>query len=108
MGQLFKLLISTDIAMQRCILGNIFDNHFILLLLLKRKWIQKNLFFEDGGVLFLRFYGAIVCDVLELPPIIFLWKNYLVPLQEGQLLSLFLHSLAWQWRKFTPLPASDT
>ena len=28
-GQLFKLLISTDIAMQRCILGNIFDNHFI-------------------------------------------------------------------------------
>jgi hypothetical protein len=29
-GQLFKLLISTDIAMQRCTLGNIFDNHFFL------------------------------------------------------------------------------
>ena len=33
---------------------------------------KKTCFFEDGGVLFLRFYGAVVCDVLELPPIIFL------------------------------------
>jgi hypothetical protein len=55
---------------------------------------KKLVFFEDGGVLFLRLYGAVVCDVLELPPIIFLWKNYLVPLQKGQLLSLFLHPLS--------------
>jgi len=32
-GQIFKLLISTDIAMQRCILGNIFDNHLKYLFL---------------------------------------------------------------------------